>query len=184
MGFLHAQLRSATRCRHAGVEMLFEQFDISRETGACGFLRAHAASIAAVRAANPDANDKLSRVLKGLETALETDLHTLQCNETIPEISLPGGKWNSLGVTYVIAGSRLGAKVLSRRVATARESNVQSANRYLTWPGADHLWRDFQQIDKEYDPELTDITPINSAAEAVFECFGLAAETVLNGQAR
>lgn len=182
MGPLRTHLQAVTAGHHRDTEALFDRFDMQSVSGLGGFLRAHAAALdAVVAAANRNAATGLSESIHPLRNAVTIDLATLGEIEKIPEIRFPDEKWHSAGVTYVIAGSRLGATVLTRRLASARDESIRTAQQYLRCPEGDRLWLDFKMLDQASSFKQDESDAAAHAAIATFECFAAAATRVLNG---
>ena len=144
----HALLRNATRIWHDRVEAGFERYDLQTVAGLTAFLRRQALAQLPVEA-ELDARG-LSRVLpdwpeRRRGEALSTDL--AQLGAPLPDtaamrIALPTPE-RMMGALYVLEGSRLGGKILQRRVAASPEERVRSADAYLSHAGPRGGWRIF-----------------------------------------
>lgn len=179
MGQLRAHLQAVTAESHRATEALFERFDVRTASGLADFLCAHAGALSGVSsAASRAGDDRVQAIVSPLLDAIARDLQLLTAAGKIPEIGFPDEKWNTAGVTYVIAGSRLGATVLSRKLASARETQVRKAQNYLSAPEGDGLWNNFRLFDETSSFERTELDDASRAALAVFDCFAQAAVRV------
>jgi len=142
----HASLKARTRDAHDTVDSLFSRFDLGEQDSYVGFLLAH------------------GRVLPGIEAALRHDglpawlprtgqlAHDLgafghDLPQPIAVRTRPGLAWQT-GLLYVIEGSRLGGRVLLRRVRPGYSVQFLSA---VLEPGA---WRAFTRtLDAREGPE-------------------------------
>ncbi|HCC63345.1 MAG TPA: hypothetical protein DEQ55_19620 [Pseudomonas sp.] len=100
--------------------------------------------------------------------ALLADLKALGCAEPplTPAGMAPSPGW-SWGAAYVIEGSRLGGRVLSRRVA---EANPSAPLRYLNHGSATPLWPSFLQ-KLEQQGSACDWSEVLTGANDTFERF-------------
>ncbi|GAA0571667.1 biliverdin-producing heme oxygenase [Caenispirillum bisanense] len=116
-------LRQATQAHHARVDAAFSLFDLA-DTAAYGrFLSAHARVLLPLEAAlagdatfasMPSAASRLR------SQALKDDLDALRLPlPHDPPPTLPADREGVAGICYVLEGSRLGGRVLARRVAAA-----------------------------------------------------------------
>ena len=130
-------LRAATRDEHARVDAVFSQLDLSQREGYGAFLIAQARVLPpleqAVAAAGlwPDAAPR--------SAALAADLADLMMSMPAAqpgvEFRNPAELWGAL---YVVEGSRLGGKVLARRVGAGFPM------RFLERDAAGQVWVAFQ----------------------------------------
>lgn len=143
METLRHALRRRTEAAHLATERAFEPLDPTTRAGLAGFLAAHDA---ALRAIAPRLGPAGRAAIPGFRAAIARDLATLgapapatddapACGET----ALPAA---ALGMSYVIAGSRLGAQLIGKQVASSPDPAVRRATDYLTvrvagldWPG-------------------------------------------------
>lgn len=172
---LRQQLRAATAPLHEAVDEAFAGFRLDSRTGYVRFLCAHWRAVqpleccleqAGIDRLLPDWSQRTRRM------ALSADLERL---EVEPPTPLPAPRITSLegiwGAVYVLEGSRLGARVLSRRVDCGDRPAPLA---YLT-QGADRsLWPTFlERLETAGPPAFG--APLLAGAEAAFALFLTAA---------
>ncbi len=175
MAELRARLRQATAPLHEQVDAAFSDFSLEQPDDYRRFLRAHsrvlsAAEIALERAGFAALLDDWP--LRVRRHALWADLAELECPSpaalSIPSLNDFASCW---GVAYVLEGSRLGGRVLARRV---RQANQTVPIRYLEHGEVARLWPAFlarlEQHAASYAWE-----PMLLAAEQTFALFAEAA---------
>jgi len=171
---LRARLRSATAPLHERVDQAFSAFALERTEGYRRFLTAHAEvtvpleqalEASGIETLLPDWRQRSRR------QALLADLQDLGVRMTpLPsaDIFTPGWCW---GAAYVMEGSRLGGRVLAKRVAQAHPN---APLRYLgqTTPPS---WTGFlQQLERNASGRPW--SEVLAGAQSVFERFIHAAE--------
>jgi len=175
MAELRARLRQATAPLHEQVDAAFSSFSLDQPDGYRRFLRAHsrvlsATEIALERAGFADLLDDWPMRVR--RHALWADLAELECPPP-PALSLPSlsdfaSCW---GVAYVLEGSRLGGRVLARRI---RQANPTVPVRYLEHGDVARLWPAFL-ARLEQDAASCAWDPMLVAAERSFALFTEAA---------
>lgn len=134
-------LRERTREAHGRVDALYGRLVLADRDGLSQFLTAHYLALKPVEAAigARAAHDDLPPVLAPL---VRRDLEALG-------MPVPGAPEFEMlehadpdGLSYVVAGSHLGARVLRRQWARSDDGDVRAAGRYLSsdamaafWPG-------------------------------------------------
>lgn len=175
MAELRARLRQATAPLHEQVDAAFSGFALERPDDYLHFLRAHsrvlsAAEIALERAGIAGLLDDWPMRVR--RHALTADLAELHCPHPA---ALPIRPLNDIascwGVAYVLEGSRLGGRVLARRI---REVNPTAPVRYLEHGDVARLWPTFL-ARLEYAAPGCAWEPMLEAAEATFSLFADAA---------
>ncbi|WP_051881613.1 biliverdin-producing heme oxygenase [Parvularcula oceani] len=132
-------LREGTRTAHEAVDAVFGRFDLTRREGYTAFLRAHYRGLFGLPL------DPAPFGLKplGLMELVAADLRTL--GEPLPA-PLPAprfsGEAEALGAYYVVAGSRLGSRLLARQWREGADGVLLSAGRYLSDEASHDAWRD------------------------------------------
>lgn len=133
----HLTLRARTSAAHATIDAVFSKFDLSDRVSYIGFLKAHARVVPAIEAVLTDAKLPLPRpraIL--LKRDLEAFDHYLPPPLRIKKSLSTAEKW---GLLYVLEGSRLGGRLLLRRVAPGFSSE------YLSAVQEPNEWRNFTQ---------------------------------------
>jgi heme oxygenase len=132
IGRLHRALRSATRNDHALIDRMLLPFDLKRPEDYRVFLNIHFEALLALKGAwrQQDSED-FEKMLR----CLDTDLGTWGTprNATPVLACRPASIGAGLGVAYVIRGSRLGAAVLRRGVATTLTTSYLDFVPKLSW---------------------------------------------------
>ena len=138
---LRLRLREQTQSDHDAVERLFDRHDVSTPTGMTIFLQAHNIALARFDASLSRATAQSTLHIPSLREAIARDLDMLGVEMATPDAQpAPESPPHPLGLIYVIAGSRLGAKILAKRVADSRSPDVRHALAYLTCNDADQMW--------------------------------------------
>ena len=146
-GSVRHWLRAETRADHDAVDAVYNRLDLREAAGLRLFLQAHARAllpletaldVAGVERFLPDWDDRRR------SAALLADLRALNAapprTETAPVFD---GEAAVLGAAYVLEGSRLGGRLLSRAVASSADPEVRAADRYLTHGQGGALWPAF-----------------------------------------
>lgn len=174
MAELRARLRQATAPLHGQVDAAFSDFSLEQPDDYRRFLRAHSRVLSAAEIALERAgfaallDDWPMRVRRH---ALYADLVEMDC--PLPTaLSLPLSDFASCwGVAYVLEGSRLGGRVLARRI---RQANPTAPVRYLEHGDVARLWPAFL-TRLEQDAASCAWEPMLAAAERTFVLFAEAA---------
>lgn len=131
-----AQLRARTAHAHAGVDAAFSAFDLGNETQYCAFLRAHARALPVAETIIATTDGLPPTRLRA--PLLAADLAALKQSMPPPMIFTGHGHGGQAwGILYVVEGSRLGGRVLERRVG------VGLPNAYLATGHEPGEWRRF-----------------------------------------
>lgn len=175
MAELRARLRMATAPLHERVDSAYAAFDFDQPGNYSRFLRAHSRVLGSMEAALEQAgiahllDDWPERVRRH---ALLADLEALgsPTPAALPAPELPDSAacW---GAAYVLEGSRLGGRVLARRL---HQFDPTAPARYLQHGDTARLWPHFLAQLETANPCTW--PAILAAAEATFELFTRAAE--------
>jgi heme oxygenase len=157
---LRSQLRSATATLHEQVDAQFSRYALHSRASYGAFLQAHARALfgleaaleaAAIDSLLPDWHERRRRHL------LHQDLTALALPVPLAlplQMRLdPDACW---GLAYVLEGSRLGARLLLKRVCATPWPGQQAALNYLQQAGDSTLWPRFlshlEQAEARLDP--------------------------------
>jgi len=171
METLRNRLRAATAPQHERVDAAFSAYQLDRPDGYRAFLQAHAQVLIPLEIALEEAG--IEAMLddwpqRSRRRALLEDLQALGSEQPLSTQSgaapSPGWCW---GAAYVIEGSRLGGRVLARRVAVA---NPSAPLRYLSHSDATPLWPSFLHTLEQQGPAC-DWSELLTGAHATFERF-------------
>jgi heme oxygenase (biliverdin-IX-beta and delta-forming) len=176
-GSVRSLLRSATADDHAAVDSGFAKLIGQGANGYREFLKLSAAAIEPLEAALRAA--KVERILPDWEdrsraAALRADLADLGIVPRRSSLQPPslGGEAHQFGILYVLEGSRLGAKVLVRRLLDSPDFATPYALRYLRHGEGLPLWRTF--LERLESSEAVRRSPADAVAgaHAAFAWFG------------
>ena len=139
------QLRAMTRDDHQRLDDLFSALDITRRVDYAHFVGVHLAVFEVLKRHVTPASLTRRQLLAGL-ACLQRDLATLGRRDTeIKAGQGEPGRLDALAVDYVVAGSRLGLKVLKARWESSADPLVRAARAYFTLPNMAPRWRDVCQ---------------------------------------
>lgn len=180
---VQAHLRRVTRPWHDAVEDLFAPYDLATADGLGGFLLRQCAAVLPVERALEAAG------VAGLvpdwaerrrSDALLADLRRLglEAPHPLPVFAVPSAA-HAMGSLYVLEGSKLGGRVLLRRVLAARDPRVRAASAYLGHhqPGG---WARFTAV---LNGGAAPLDGLRAGADAAFALFGAAARGDPNSKA-
>lgn len=173
---LRQRLKAATAGQHERVDVAFSSFDLESIKGYCAFLGAHLQVVhpleVVLEAAGIDRliHDWANRQRRH---ALMADLHELGENRIAlpaPLVVEPTPGW-CLGACYVLEGSRLGGRLLARRVAAA---NPAAPLNYLAHTDTSPSWPGFLE-EFEQSARLQPWQELLAGASDCFDLFVAAA---------
>lgn len=133
-----SRLKAATSSAHDAVDRAFARFDLSSRDDYVAFLLAHAAAVLPVEAwLDRHAGSFADWPARRRKTALAADLAqlgvALPC--PAPVFRTAPGAAATAGILYVMEGSRLGGRVLARRLAPGLpQAYLAPAEGAPSWP--------------------------------------------------
>ncbi|QPH52358.1 biliverdin-producing heme oxygenase [Pontivivens ytuae] len=146
--------------------------DLTSRSGYRAFLRAQAGALDAIAPTCARLTELPS--LSRLRPLLTLDMATIGAAPA-PRLDAPVGL-HPMGAYYVVAGSRLGAQVLARRVAESGDKTVRAATRYLADRRALDAWRAWLAASEAVTENADAIV---EGAEATFALYERALAAVL-----
>jgi heme oxygenase len=159
---LRQRLRAETAQKHEAVEEAMSRWNLSDRGGYAAFLSVHHAALKSLASQwrfddRPDFEAMLRR--------LEADHAALGVPVWEPSpADAPSA--NGMGIAYVVRGSRLGSRVLRKRVAAHFPATFLGQEPSLTWSGF------LDQLDRcSRDTELAGQADVVSGARATFDLF-------------
>ena len=161
---LRELLRSATRTAHDRVDALFGSCDLATEAGYTRFLTAQAA---AWKTLAPVLDAPSQARLTGVEadlSALDVPMPAALEDGATP----PAG---SLGMRYVLEGSRLGSTVLLRDLAELAPDLVDRAGAYFTASSDLSSWKQLSTILQSHPRNDVSDADVLADATATFNLF-------------
>ncbi|MDR6624909.1 biliverdin-producing heme oxygenase [Caulobacter segnis] len=175
---LRDRLRAATSKDHAALDAIVSALDFETAFGYAGFLWASAAALIPLELALERAGVEgwlEDWPLRSRRAALALDLADLGVSAPVSKPQPTPTRAFGAGLLYVLEGSRLGARVLAKRVRGA-QADLPIA--YLTHGGEAHPWRSFLTW-LEAEPKVGLRTDEAVAgARYGFQCFSAAFEAV------
>jgi heme oxygenase len=162
---LHLSLRAATRSDHTVVDRLVTRLDFSRSEDYGRFLSIHHAVLQNLKAQwRPEDHDDFA----AMSRRLQNDMLALDFPAAHPESMspIPKSEGDSLGIAYVIRGSRLGSTVLRPRIGS------RFSTAYFDFAPA-VSWADFlaQLRSKSWNPNSEESSAAIRGAKMTFEMF-------------
>ena len=139
---LRNRLRQDTRKAHEMLDNAVGALDLSKYQDFCIYAQAHYAAYDYLHRKTKHQNGLMSH-RRALALA---DLYVLGKKPKDLDMVTPQNEWNSDGLTYVIAGSHLGSKLLAKQWKMSTDTRVTSAHRLLTDHKLMDCWK--MQIDK------------------------------------
>ena len=166
---MRSALRAGTRAAHDATEALFDRFDLVTDAGLQATLRAHIGALTALLpslAADPLFAGEASRLR---DLALGSLEHSSGVAETFAAPEEGGQAIPALAAAYVIFGSRLGSRVIARRLMAAGILAETGAHAYFCDQGSGEAWQSLlSQLDAYEDCEAALVDGAN-AAFAMFQ---------------
>lgn len=180
MSNLRLRLREETRDAHTSVDTLFGQYDIATREGLSITLQAHAIALRRTLAALPGRQTFMhARTLLVMLAAIESDLAALGVPAPdADQVEMKDGDIHPLGLIYVIAGSRLGARILLSDIEGSSDPDVASATRYFACPESDEMWKNVSSALKAWTGSTHEEKEIIASAQTAFLWFEAAHRSV------
>lgn len=169
---LREELRRKTHPLHATVEKLFEPVDIRTTGGLRRFLLAHHAAIAPIERRLSEAGGAWSGCWPfRLKDLLVADLQALDVSDcpTVSRRDLATA--HPLGLCYVLGGSRLGARLLLKRLSEGPGCRPARPS-YLASAPDDAIWTWTRRLVASDSARSVNRQDVLSAAETAFSSFG------------
>lgn len=162
-------LRQETRVAHDVLDHAFTATDIADPDGFSAFVAVHLACFRAMRSRLISPN--LSRATLDMMIAgLAQDAHVIGISEpaAMPPLA---DTIDPLAIDYMVAGSRLGSKVLKTRWAQSQNADVQRANAYFGQIADPALWPATCQMLATVPPDSPRAVAIVTDVIALFNYF-------------
>ena len=173
-GIAHTYLRSETRVLHALVE---RQLDIPAFADRQTYVRYLLMNRVCASIERGLVQAGIHRLLPDWDqrergSALADDLGGLGVWPLpSPRFAIDADAGTILGWSYVLEGSRLGARVILRIVESSNEPEVRSATRFLRHGDGEDLWTSFKVALSRIDGDGAAVTRAGVAAKIAFGCF-------------
>ena len=165
-------LRDRTAAHHARIDAAFGRLDLASADGLATFLSAQHIALSV-------AEPVLSRApgLSKLPARLDAISHDLaalgRAGPADPGAPFPlaGADRDPLGVAYVVGGSALGGRILSRRRLASSDPGVREAGAFMDDPRMMAYWRAVLAALRSVRPEPDRLDGLARAAVATFDLF-------------
>jgi heme oxygenase len=178
---LRDYLRAATAAHHRAVDARFGALLDRGESGYAWFLQASAEGVFPLEQGLADAG--VATILtdwprRTRAAALAADLADLGVPLPAPvDPPIIRGEAGILGILYVLEGSRLGAAMLTKRLAGHPSAGVRRATRYLRH-GESGFWASFLAALEKSDAARRNPAAVVAGARTAFAMFGAPAPAV------
>jgi len=173
---IRERLKKETALAHERLDQALIKHDLTSRQGLSDYLQIH---YIARRALNEVfSTDLIDQSL----VSLSEDLAALGINEPDVHIIEPLVAPHPLGLTYVIAGSSLGSKVLFRIWNASTDETVKQAGKFMAFAKDSSAWRDFLVQIKTYEYTEQEIKKIIESANYSFAVFESANERMIRGR--
>ncbi|RIJ20366.1 hypothetical protein D1224_14660 [Henriciella barbarensis] len=162
------------------VDALFGQHEIATREGLSITLQAHAVALRRSLAALPSCQTfSHERTLRVMLAAIEADLATLGvAAPSVDQVEVNDNDIHPLGLMYVIAGSRLGARILLSDIKASSDPVVVFATRYFSCPESDEMWKNVSTTLKLWTGSEDEENKIIASAQTAFLWFETAHRSV------
>lgn len=168
---LRDELRRKTHPLHAKVETVFEPVDIRTSGGLRRFLLAHHAAIAPIERRLSEVGGAWSGCWPfRLKDLLVADLQTLDVRDRPTVWRGDLAVAHPLGLCYVLGGSRLGARLLLKRLSEGPGYRPARPS-YLASAPDDAIWTWTKRLLASDRARSVNRQDVLSAAESAFSCF-------------
>ncbi|WP_424339507.1 biliverdin-producing heme oxygenase [Henriciella sp.] len=165
-------MRSDTQVDHTRIDALYSRYDLTDVTGLSRFLSAHAVALSWCLESLPAAMDECRRSIAALILDAGSDLERLgQPSRTSSPAAFTSFQGDPLGLVYVVAGSRLGGRVLLRQVRRADDPLVASSTTYLSSEAGDELWQTTLEALQAWSGAPADEDRLIAGARSGFQYF-------------
>lgn len=174
-------LRETTRPEHNRLDTMFSALDIAQPAGLQRFIGVHLSCFRTMssRALNGSHSHSL---LSLMVCSLALDVEILGGSGRCTINSLPANI-DPLAIDYLVAGSRLGSKVLYKRWSISDVSIVRRANNYFGLATDPSFWQLTCTALADIDPNSARADAIVQDTKILFELFSTAYESTVATEA-
>ena len=165
-------LKAGAHELHDSVDALFSRLNLQQYDDYVRFLSLHAQCFAVIRA-QADAQCRTLDLQDRMVAALSADLRMLgraASNGAHSDLEAPH-RPDPLAIDYVVAGSRLGSRLLASRWEESEDASVLSAGAYLGLSHDPELWRSVCAALSALEPASARAETIQADVNALFELF-------------
>lgn len=165
-------LRDSTRPQHDALDDLLSSLDIAQHEDFSSFAEIHLVCFQKIHGCANGVGYAL-QLLSDMVRCLRSDLAVLGH----PSSSTPPAPYptlDPLAVDYIVAGSRLGSKVLKKRWLMSDDATVQGADSYFSLAVDASFWPDTCRKLDEISPGSARAAAIIKDTQAMFDLFSTA----------
>ena len=176
MNSLRAILREKTSDAHEALDAALIDYDLTSRSGLRDYLRVHyraRVQLTKLYSGHPIEVDHTQSL-----SALQSDLSVLGAKLPHPMNLELSGDLHPVGVTYVVAGSSLGSKLLFKHWSRAVDEKVRQAGTFMTRAKDNADWIKFLAYIDAADFSAKEIEHIVISANGCFAIFEAAIHTV------
>lgn len=174
---LRSRLRSGSSSAHQELDRLVSRFDLGTAPGLSAFVSMQYAALTELMRLK--SGDLTAGAIIDLRQRADTDLGSLGAPRPAPLRRLTA-PLAPIAVDYVIAGSRLGTKVLRKRWLASSAPRVQGARAYFSAPDYIECWQRFCHDALEIDPSEDAAVRILEDVNRMFALYTAAALAALD----
>lgn len=176
MDGIRKRLKNDTALAHQRLDHALIKHDLTSRQGLSDYLQVHYIARKALNSTFSVNNDD-----KAI-SYLSADLATLGVIEPAVETKEIIEAPHPLGLTYVIAGSSLGSKVLYKVWSSSTDEIVKRAGKFMAFAKDNSDWRDFLAHIAMYDYSEKEIKEIVRSANYCFAVFESANKSMIRGR--
>ena len=170
----HDTIRVHTRLLHDALDSRLALSNLASRTGYVNYLLINWACVSIEEALESAGIDQvlLDWEQRRRRIALVKDLQTLGVRPpTYAALTIDSDIGSLLGWSYVLEGSRLGARVILQAVMTSLESDITRSTGFLRHGGGERLWESFKVEMAKINGDPAAIVKACAGATAAFACF-------------
>lgn len=170
-------LRDQTRSDHDRLDQLVGSLDISQRSGFTAFAEMHLSCFLAMQSRQSEDSNSV-QTLQDMIDGLRKDLLVITDRETVTRSELTHTV-APLAIDYIVAGSRLGSKVLRKRWSKSTDASVQGASVYFQQDADPKLWPETCASLSEVASTSLQAATIVKDTKTLFQLFSTAFDTAV-----
>jgi len=168
MNEIRSILREKTSAAHAKLDSALVKYDLKTQHGLGSYLCVHMLARRWIGASSTNFSELIDNPQKLQD--LEADLEVLGADLPAPKMPY-FDIIHPLGLTYVIAGSSLGSKLLYKNWFSSEDHVVQRANKFLTSSKESADWANFLVRTDRLKLTQTELDDVVMTADTVFSIY-------------
>lgn len=176
MNTLRSTLRYETATAHERLDQALCVYDLTTQTGLAKYLKIHLLACLHLRGLTTD-ND-FRREIDAKVSSIQADLDVLNATLSSHKLPTSNAQQHPVGLTYVIAGSSLGGKLLFKDWAKSIDPVVQNAGKFMHSAKITDSWKKFLTYIDKHDFSSEEVEEIVSSANYCFGVFEFAHQAI------